>query len=111
MKAPRKKVLQGCFGLFGLNLLLSAGAAPLMPSLIKQMSNVSIPANWLLGFALAFAALGLAQGVYVLPLALYLKHRQELELVKGILLGAGLTLLSPWVLCTGIVVAANTFLH
>ncbi|MEZ0368415.1 MAG: hypothetical protein ACAI44_04925 [Candidatus Sericytochromatia bacterium] len=97
-----KKILLGFFGILVLNavaafslLLAGFGIAQLFTNASQEGYNAVV-----VGFICAMS-IGLLQAAYVIPLVFYLKRKQQPELLKGMLFGAGFTLLAPVVYCGG----------
>lgn len=94
----------GFLGVIGINILLCVGIFWWQKLSVVQgdLGNISR----LLTSVLMIVGIGIVQLVYLIPLVCYLLYVKNKELLKGVLLGAGLSLLlglsMPYVVCGGL---------
>ncbi|PKL74909.1 MAG: hypothetical protein CVV27_18095 [Candidatus Melainabacteria bacterium HGW-Melainabacteria-1] len=94
-----RAVWKGFGGILLLNLLVALALLVASYLLALVFHNDAVGMTVMILGILAAIGIGVVQVIYVLPLVFYLKRRQEPELLKGMLLGAGVTLLAPALMC------------
>jgi hypothetical protein len=101
-----KKALQGFFGILLINALVIGAIL-----LYGQISTADDHSGYEMLFFImvGFFGIGLIQIPYVLPLCWLISRRKEKDLLKGLLLGAGFSLLMPAAICGGFFGLSNLF--
>jgi heme O synthase-like polyprenyltransferase len=85
------RLIAGIFVLFGLHLL----SLTLMGLLLGLASAIRLPIQEVIAIAFGtnIALIGITQLIYVIPFSIYLKRKNEDDLMKGVIVGAIITLL------------------
>lgn len=103
------KLAKGIFGILLLNAV--AAVAILMGGFLLAGSTSSHEQGMIYSIfgILGAAGIGVLQALYVIPIAIHLRRKAESDMLKGVLIGVGITLLGPLIVCGGLGVFNNFF--
>jgi hypothetical protein len=83
-------LISGIYTVLGINLVLAIPVFILMQAFPSQFNNINSGVFWFVAVPF-FWLLGLTQLIYVIPLVIWLLFRGQMEVMKGVLIGAIIT--------------------